>query len=297
MTAHGENGNADVIVKPKGKGKKKLNVQNVISTFESRSDVTDFRTKNMYEAQIIASLGAMESGRRIHRYYCRTNSSQTLLQDANELLKASLSKDEESYFEKIENAPTLLANQDFECDLYIKACWSREPYKSILLFLNGSTQEVFQLGKEEVEDANINAKWVLIEVSESPRLLAHKLYQLERAILLLPGAVSEFKLCDVGALVILLNGKLDEAKRAISYVQDCTKLQMFRFPVYVGWVPSRNIYSMIWELDQKFELRTDKAEKQMMQMEQKLDKAEKQMMQMEEKLDIIIRSLDAKISQ
>ena len=45
----------------------------------------------------------------------------------------------------------------------------------------------------------------------------------------------------------------------------------------------------------------DKAEKQMTQMDQKfelrMDKAEKQMTQMEEKLDIIIRSLDAKISQ
>ena len=220
----------------------------------SSAELTDTRIRNLYEYQVLASLGKTEKTRRLERYYCVTDSTPNLLKDLNKNLRASINPEYLKYFDRISSAPNLMVNQDFECDLYLKSFWDDgASYKSVLSFLGGATQEIFQLGKEEVEDTNMNAKWVLIEMSESPELLAHKLYQLERALSLLPGTTPEFNITEVGALVILLNGRLAEAKRAISYIDNFTLLKIFKFPVYIGWVPTRNIYAALGNLENKVE--------------------------------------------
>ena len=45
-------------------------------------------------------------------------------------------------------------------------------------------------------------KWILIEISDSPRQLINKLFQIERALLLCP----ELEKMGVSGIVVLLNG-------------------------------------------------------------------------------------------
>ena len=219
----------------------------VVYDIESRADIVDLWAGPMYEELILESFGEVRSGRRIWKYSCCTNSTPNLLKEINSELKASLSNDSLSYFRDMDTPPTLVDGQRFKCDIYIRPSTNEDDakklYKSLLSFLSKFTEEVFQLGKEKPKNVDISSKWVLIEVSESPRMFAHELYELERAIRLLPDATPEFNVSDIGALVVLLNGNLKDAKRVVSSVQDFSKLQIFKYPVYVGWLPIRNIFA------------------------------------------------------
>ena len=242
----------------------------------SKEDIIDLKIRNFYESQVIASLGPIERGLRILKYYCSTNATPNLLREINSEIKANLSTEATTYFSKIRStAPVLMVNQEFECDLYVKLSSNNDntggPTTSALQFLGRITEKVFPLGGRELCDADITSKWVLIEISESPAHLAHKLYQLERAIRLLPDSVSAFKLVDVGALVVLLNGKLEEAEKAVAYFKSMTNLKLLEYPVYVAWVPSRNIYAMIGNVEKKLEHRIDRVSAEIENLNKKIE--------------------------
>ena len=263
----------------------------------SREDFVDLRIRNWYESQVIASLGPIERGLVILKYYCSTNSTPTLLQEINSEIKASLSDEAKKYFSKIRStAPVLIANQEFECDLYVKLSSNNdktaEPTISALKFLGGITEQVFPLGGRELCDADITSKWVLIEISQSPMYLAHKLYQLERAIRLLPDSVSDFKLEDVGALVIISSGKLEETVKAVSYLKNLNNLKILEYPAYVAWVPSRNIYEMIGNIDKKLEKNIDRISVNMQSLDKKL---EKNIDRVEHRISVNMQSLEKKL--
>jgi len=56
---------------------------------------------------------------------------------------------------------------------------------------------------------------------------------------------------NVTGIVVLLNGDSAVAKEAIEGIQIPSTSNINRYPVYVGWVPTRNIYTKIAHMDLK----------------------------------------------
>ena len=119
-----------------------------------------------------------------------------------------------------------------------------------------STESISPLNAHDAADVNVSGKWVLTEISESAQHLAHKLYQLERALYLLLRAASNFAAADIGAVMVLLNGKQEDAEKAISY---CTlKPERLISGTRFSLSGFRNFFSIISHLNTKVESLIDK---------------------------------------
>ena len=141
--------------------------------------------------------------------------------------------------------------------MYVKLPIDNGPL-SVEQLLRLSTESISPLNAHDAADVNVSGKWVLTEISESAQHLAHKLYQLERALYLLLRAASNFAAADIGAVMVLLNGKQEDAEKAISYCTLKPERLISGVPVFVEWVPFRNFFSIISHLNTKVESLIDK---------------------------------------
>jgi len=232
--------------------KKTVDREATVIKVNSKAEIIDLKIRNMYESQVLASMGTITKGTRITNYYCCTDEPD-LLKNILRDLRASVSDYASSlnYFEKLQKNLTLDRTQDFECDLYVNIAGDDNgsgEKMTVSHLLRSATSEIVPLNDYSPDNVDCTSKWLLVEISESPKLLAHKIFQLERAINLLPDAVDCFRAADIGACVVLLNGPREEAMKAIGYIQDLTKLKVSKYPLFVGWVPCRNFYAKMDEM-------------------------------------------------
>jgi hypothetical protein len=138
------------------------------------------------------------------------------------------------YRRKIENnCKSHRTGDEIECDLYVKLPVNDDSL-TVDRLLQLSTECIYPLNNHDATLVNIAGKWVLIEISESAQHLVHKLYQLERALHFLPRAASDFATADVGAVIVLLNGKREDAELAMSHCKNLkTELLISGIPVFV----------------------------------------------------------------
>jgi len=157
---------------------KNLYREPTIVSIQSQAEIVDLKVRNMYESQVLASMGTIERGRRITKYYCCTD-APNLLRDISKNIIASLSKEaiDSNYFDKLLKIPILDRSQDFECDLYVNIAadnlGSSDETSTVSQLLRAATTEIRSLNDFSPDDVDCSSKWLLIEISESPRLSAH----------------------------------------------------------------------------------------------------------------------------
>lgn len=102
-----------------------------------------------------------------------------------------------------------------------------------------STEEVWNLTDVVYEAPPEGNNWIFVEITQGSRLLAQKIWQLERAAILLP-------IHDVShtpsAVIVLLNGDREDAEAAVRNMKIPGNFKISKLPLYVGWTPSRNIH-------------------------------------------------------
>jgi hypothetical protein len=200
-------------------------------------ETTNLLSKNSYESQILASLSDW-TGDRIHSYSL-TGVAESKINEFN-LFKYSFQKEPvNKFFVKKESGPH--KNTDtFECDFYFRE--SKEQIVSAQQLFGGSTETLHQ--KAGDDGMNIVGKWILTEISLNAQHARQKLYQLERASYFLSLLDPTIQ---IGAAVILLNGPEVDAERANELFSMPTNsyLTKFNIPVFIGWVPTMNIYKVL----------------------------------------------------
>jgi hypothetical protein len=112
--------------------------------------------------------------------------------------------------------------------------------------------------KTNVLETSLANKWIFVEITSSPNLLLQKLFQLERAVRLLPKIDNQYR---PEVLCVLLNNPEDVAKQAINLVTIPNDALINSFPLYIGWVPTRNIYKSVIDLERKFDSKIDSLER------------------------------------
>jgi len=127
----------------------------------------------------------------------------------------------------------------FECDLYFQPAGHIVSTEHLL---SGAISEL--RNKTAVKEDVLFDKepWVFIEITASPNLLPAKLWQLERAMRLIPVIDPSIVPASV---VVLLNGDKEEAEMAMDRIIIPEDYLIQTRPVYIGWVPTRNIFNAI----------------------------------------------------
>jgi len=132
-----------------------------------------------------------------------------------EFLQCTVKKGFEHLFqddsEKRKKSNEMPTESTFECDFYVKPLEKSadgDVYgsmsKSVPDFLREGTSLIVPMNDSARLNENVPKplKWILIEISDSPRQLINKLFQIERALLLCP----ELEKMGVSGIVVLLNG-------------------------------------------------------------------------------------------
>ena len=219
-----------------------------------KANIADLNVRNPYESQILSTLTHFAGGLRIVRYPFVAARVESFTDDFyKNIFLTSFDSAPNKFKKKLDNTMKKHESGDnFECDLYIQLLRGDEDV-SVSQFLQLSTQIVYSLNDFDPNKVNIAGKWVLLEISESAQHLPHKLYQIERALHFLPRAASDFSKEEVGAVIVLLNGKQEDADLAISYVKLNSDLLISNVPVFVGWVPFRNLFVTISDMQGQVE--------------------------------------------
>ena len=227
------------------------------------ASISDLHSGNIYESQVLSTLITLREGLRIEKYPYNAPAEGNAESFDDDFYQRCFLKSLSGpvhYKMKIgEKLKSHKAGDEFECDLYVKLPIHNGPL-SVEQLLRLSTESISPLNAHDAADVDVAGKWVLIEISESAQHLPHKLYQLERALHLLPRAASNFAAADVGAVIVLLNGKQEDAEKAISYCTLKPELLISDVPVFVGWVPFRNFLSTISNVNTKVESLIDKVD-------------------------------------
>ena len=232
-----------------------LQSETPIANFCSAAEIQDLNIRNLYESQVLATLGGAAGGLRVvkYPYIAPKDEAETLTPQFYKDVFLSSFPVEPKFFEGIRTKlmkKNYEIGNNFECDLYIKLP-GHDSTLNVERLLQFSTTTLFPLNAFDPAQVIIPGKWALIEISESAAHLAQKLFQLERALHLLPRATTDFSIEDVGAVIVLLNGRREDAEKAVNLVKLNHNLLMSKFPVFVGWVPYRNLFSTINTLQQE----------------------------------------------
>ena len=250
------------------------------------ASISDLFSRNAYESQVLATLTNSKVGLRIEKYPHNAPAEAESESFNNEFYQQIFLKSFGTcplpYRRKIENnCKSHRTGDEFECDLYVKL-----PVNDDSL----TVDRLLQLSTATV--VNIAGKWVLIEISESAQHLVHKLYQLERALHFLPRAASDFATADVGAVIVLLNGKREDAELAMSHCKNLkTELLISGIPVFVGWVPFRNLFSTINTVNTKVE----KLQSNVVSMQSNIVSMQSNIVSMNDKMDRMDSDLKSNI--
>jgi len=230
---------------------------------ETHVTFCDLFPRNNYEAQIFSGWGAV-SGERLERMNYATDSTAPLiyLHEQYEAFFLAVTNSHSRHLFKDDSDRKMSKNlmpaiQSFEFDFYVKPL-GKDSFgdvspleKSISDFLRDGADLIVPIN--QAAKAEVNAmvakplQWVYMEISDSPRQLVNKLWQLERNLRLCP----ELERMGISGVAVLLNGEREIAENAIRGITIPHDLLINRYPVFVGWVPTRNIYASVLKLDDK----------------------------------------------
>ena len=151
----------------------------------------------------------------------------------------------------------------FETDFYFN---SAEYVDDCRALFRGSVSHLHK--KTTHTELALQDKWVFVELTESPYLLPQKLFQLERAVRLLPLIDNQYR---PEALCVLMNGDKNIADMALDLIRIPKNAEINKYPLYIGWVPSRNIFTLFNNLESKMESMETKFETKLESMETKFE--------------------------
>ena len=132
-----------------------------------------------------------------------------------------------------------------ECDMYFNPMFDND--LDLSSFLSGAVLNLKNLSRKR-ETESMAGKWMYIEISQGPKFLLQKLWQLERAAHLLPLINANF---NPSNLVVLLNGDEEEANFAMNNVIIPPEAKIMQYPLFVGWTPTRNIFKILASFQEK----------------------------------------------
>lgn len=207
--------------------------------FEEDITINQLSPSNYYEAQVLSQLQSWKGLRLTHYRYpkdCPFNLSDMRNNFSNKI--------RHNYFKEISNKATHDESARFEADLYFQPCPDNQDIISTHNLLSASVSKIHKISG--IDEGIMTNKWIFIELTQGPQFIVQKLWQLERALLLIP---LNDKNISVGSVVILVNGEESEFATAMSHLQPLpVDSKLSRLPVYIGWVPTRNIFSTLSKL-------------------------------------------------
>jgi hypothetical protein len=106
-------------------------------------------------------------------------------------------------------------------------------------------------------------------------------------------ATDDFKNADKGAIIILLNGKREDAEQAVSYVQLHPNILISKVPVFVGWVPYQNLFVNVNILKSEMKEMREHMDEKMEHMDEKMEHMDEKMEHMDEKMEYIAKVVDS----
>jgi hypothetical protein len=207
-------------------------------TFEHLISIGEIRTCNQYEAQIFSTLSRW-SGKRLESYKIPDSVKLAELHDFSKVFfkKESTSKSQAKKVTKFDLDST------FSCDLYINFDSPSSPVGRTKDFLAGAVTKLHK--KTEIsEEDDLVGKWIFIEITQGPKFLLQKLWQLERAVRVLP-SMGDYR---PASLVVLMNGDESEAADAIDLISIPQDAEILKYPLFIGWTPTRNIFTVVSNL-------------------------------------------------
>ena len=218
--------------------------------------IGELTPRNPYEQQVLSRI--VGSGKRIVNYHF-PKAIKTFNSSVFKNLRTSFLTNKFVSLKEVNYSATTTDNV-IECDLYVNLESKNDELITVKSFLSTCTEWVKPLGVTSQEEAIITPNsWVLIEISEDPYHLSRKLYQLERAMHCLPHFGDEYK--NISAVICLINGDEDIAKECTSSIALNSDLKISKIPVFVGWVPTRNIFSSFRNLEKKFDRMQENSDK------------------------------------
>ena len=209
-------------------------------TLDEVTILSDLCPANYYESQILSALKNWK-GKRLTSYLLPSIDYTTLSEMRKEFNQVN--DDEKQLF-----SPIKIKNFDVgasvECDLYFNPSCDLETDIDISSFLSGAVIDLKNLS-DRSQTGSMNRAWVFVEVSQGPKFLLQKLWQLERAVHILTRLDPKFSPSN---LVVLLNGDETEAKLAMANICIPENARIRQYPLFVGWTPTRNIFKMLGTL-------------------------------------------------
>ena len=200
-------------------------------------NIADLTPNNNYELQVLSRLDNYK-GSRISNYLYPVENLET-----NNELNIKKKEFYESLSTEIFDLNEIKTSQkkydgktSFECDMYFS---SEQSIPCIETFLFEATEKIWKLNSIKYKEYPVPGNWIFIEISQGARLLAQKLWQLERAAHLLPTYSPSF---NPSAVVVLLNGSQEDAEEAVRNIKIPASFKINQLPIYVGWTPTRNIH-------------------------------------------------------
>eukprot|EP01036_Dinobryon_divergens_P034163 gene34163-44136_t len=204
------------------------------------SVLSDLSPANYYESQILSALKNWK-GERLSSYLLpREGDYINLYQMRDEFNEEQTAK---SFFSPIKSKQ-LVVGASVECDLYFKPDLDSDTDFDISSFLSGAVLDLHKIS-DKVECESMDGKWVYVEISQGPQFLLQKLWQLERAVRILPPLDVKF---NPSYLVVLLNGDEKEARFAIENIRVPAQAKILQYPLFIGWTPTRNIFKLLGNL-------------------------------------------------
>ena len=203
--------------------------------------INELSLSNQYESQILSSLKNL-SGKRMCKFQLPETTDKDFIDLSNNLRisKDRLAVGQSGIFKGIKDAE-LQRKAEFECDLYFKA---DSLVTSTEEFLESAVLDLHK--KTDIKEPEFTGtEWIFVEITQGPQFLLQKLWQLERALYIL----SYFNTpITPSSLVVLLNGEEQEARDAIDLIKIPDGSLISRYPLYIGWTPTRNIFKSLKNL-------------------------------------------------
>ena len=248
----------------------------------------DLSPHNLYESMILSQIPAWK-GSRIESYKYDKKIHAKEIENLQALHDNWYPNDDSKVFTKKDKTFSGKYNEhtSFEVDLYFK---SPESIENCAEFLQGCMTKLHtKSGKTE---GPLTDKWVFIETTASPSLLLQKLFQLESAVRLLPLIDQKYK---PEALCVLVNGNEKDADRAIDLVTIPENARIRQYPLYIGWVPTRNIYTTFRDFDKKLTDKMSSMETKMTSLDKELKNLDSRMTQLDSRMTQELNGLEKKI--
>ena len=214
---------------------------------ENVAVLSDLCPANYYESQIMSALKRWK-GKRIQSYKQLTGGNYTALF----AMRNKFDQNQSSFFSTIK-VKSFVVGASVECDLYFKPLLDDDSDIDLSGFLSGAVTELKQLSAQNATDS-MDGKWIFVEISQGSKFLLQKLWQLERAVQILPLIDANF---NPSNLVVLLNGDKEEAIYAMENIRIPPEAKILQYPLFVGWTPTRNIFKILGTLQEDMAIMKD----------------------------------------